>query len=61
MRLIWPNEAVATNVSDGADAFISAWADMVDANDNEINDGKFDYCRTMTSSSSVSLPLFAFS
>jgi len=59
MRLIWPNEAVAANVSDKADESISAWADMADA--KESNDGKFDFCRMMTSSSSVSFLLFTFS
>jgi protein tyrosine phosphatase (PTP) superfamily phosphohydrolase (DUF442 family) len=48
MRLIWLNEVVAANVSDGADASNFAWADMADA--NESNDGKFDFCRTATSS-----------
>jgi hypothetical protein len=57
MRLIWPNEAVAANVSDGADASISAWAEMADANEN--NDGNF--CGTKTSSSSITFQLFAFS
>jgi hypothetical protein len=56
MRLIWPNEAVAANVLYGADASDAAWIDMADA--NESNDGKFYFCRTMTSSS---FPLFAFS
>jgi len=46
--VIWPNEAVAANVSDGADASNFAWADMADA--NESNDGNFDFCRTTTSS-----------
>jgi hypothetical protein len=52
IRLIWPNEAVAANVSDEADASNSDWVNMADA--NKSNDGKFDFCRTMTSSSSVS-------
>ncbi len=59
MGLIWPNEAVAANVSDGADASVSAWADMADANKN--NDGKFDFCGTKTSSSSITFWLSAFS
>ena len=57
-RLIWPNEAVAANVSDGADKSISAWAGMADANKN--NNGKFEFCGSTTSSSSVSFPLLAF-
>ncbi len=59
MRLIWPNEAVAANVSDGADASNAAWVDMADV--NESNDGKFDFCQTTTSLSSISFPLFTFS
>jgi hypothetical protein len=59
MRLIWPNEAVAANVSDGADASNAAWVDMADV--NESNDGKFDFCQTTMSSSSVLFPLFMFS
>jgi hypothetical protein len=59
MRLIWPNEAVVANVSNGADASNAAWIDMADA--NESNNGKFDFSQTTTSSSSVSFPLFAFS
>jgi hypothetical protein len=59
MRLIWPNEAVAANVSDSANASNAAWVDMADA--KESNDGKFDFCQTTASSSSVSFPLFTFS
>jgi hypothetical protein len=59
MRLVWPNEAVAANVSNGADKSISAWADMTDA--NESSDGKFEFRGSTTSSSSVSFPLLAFS
>jgi hypothetical protein len=47
---------VAVNVLYGADASNSAWVDM--ANANESNNGKFDFCQTMTSSS---FPLFALS
>ncbi len=54
MRLTWPNEAVAANVSDGADVSNAAWADMADV--NESNDGKFDFCQTTMSSSSILLP-----
>ncbi len=46
-RLIWPNEVVAANVSDGANKSISGWADMADANKN--NDGKFEFCGSTTS------------
>jgi hypothetical protein len=56
MWLIWPNEAVAANVLYGANTSNAAWVDMADA--NESNDGKFDFCQTMTSSS---YPLFEFS
>ncbi len=42
MRLIWPNEAVAANASNGADASNAAWVDMADVNEN--NNGKFDFC-----------------
>ncbi len=56
MRLIWPNEAVAVNVSHGANESNAAQIDMADA--NESNVGKFDFCQTMTSSS---FPLFMFS
>jgi hypothetical protein len=42
MRLIWPNEADAANVPDGANVSNAAWVDMADA--NESNDGKFDFC-----------------
>jgi hypothetical protein len=59
MRLIWENEAVAANVSDGADASNAAWVDMADV--NKSNDGKFDFCQTTTSSSSISFLLFTFS
>ncbi len=59
MRLIWPNEAVEANVSDGADASNAAWVDMADA--NKSNDGKFDLCQATMSLSSVLFPLFAFS
>ncbi len=59
MRLIWPNEAGAANVSNGANASNAAWVDMADV--NKSNDGKFDFCQTMMSLSSVSFPLFAFS
>jgi hypothetical protein len=59
MRLIWLNKAVAANVSNGADASNAAWVDMADV--NESNDGKFDFCQTMTSLSSISFPLFPFS
>jgi hypothetical protein len=59
MRLIQPNEAVAANVSNGANASNAAWVVMADV--NESNDGKFDFCQTTLSSSSVSFPLFAFS
>jgi hypothetical protein len=41
MRLIWPNEAVAANVSDGANASNATWVDMADA--NKSNDDKFDF------------------
>ncbi len=41
MRLIWPNEAVAANVSDSVDVSNAAWIDMADA--KESNNGKFDY------------------
>ncbi len=41
MRLIWPNEAVAANVSDGADTSNATWVDMADV--NKSNDGKFDF------------------
>ncbi len=58
MRLIWPNEAVAANVSNGTNASNAAWVDMADA--SKSNNGKFVFCQTMTSSSSVS-QLFAFS
>ncbi len=34
MRLIWPNEAVAANVSYGADVSNAAWVDMADANES---------------------------
>jgi hypothetical protein len=57
-RLTRPIEAVAANVSDSADASNVAWADIADA--KESNDGKFDFCQTTASSSSVSFPLFAF-
>ncbi len=50
---LWP---VAANVSYGADASNAAWVDIADA--NESNDGKFDFCQTMPSSS---FPLFALS
>jgi hypothetical protein len=40
MRLIWPNEAVAANVSDVADVSNAAWVDMADV--NKSNDGKYD-------------------
>jgi hypothetical protein len=46
MRLIWPNEVVAANVSNSANAFNATWVDMADA--KESNDGKFDFCQTMT-------------
>jgi hypothetical protein len=59
MRLIWPNKAVAANVSNGANVSNAAWFDMADA--NESNYGKFDFCQTITSLSSVLFPLFAFS
>jgi hypothetical protein len=59
MRLIWLNEAVAANVSDEADAPNTAWVDMTDV--NKSTDGKFDFCQTTASSSSISFPLFAFS
>jgi hypothetical protein len=59
MRLIWLNEAVAANVSDGANVSNATWVDMADV--NESNDGKFDFCQMMTSSSSLLFPLFAFS
>jgi hypothetical protein len=59
MRLIWPNEAVAANVPNGADASNATWVDMADV--NKSNNGKFDFCQTMTSLSSVLFPLFAFS
>jgi hypothetical protein len=59
MRLIWPNEAVAANVSNGANVSNAAWVDMADV--NERNDGKFDFCQTTTPLSSVSFPLFVFS
>ena len=59
MRLIWPNEAVAANVSNQANASNSARVDVADA--NKSNDGNFDFCGMMTSSSSVSFPLFVFS
>jgi hypothetical protein len=47
---------VAANVLYGADASNAAWVDMADA--NESNNGKFDFCQTMTSSS---FSLFALS
>jgi hypothetical protein len=59
MRLIRPNEAVAANVSNGANASNAAWVDMADV--NKSNNGKFDFCQMTTSSSSVLFPLFAFS
>jgi hypothetical protein len=59
MRLVWPNEVVAANVSNGADKSISAWAVMTDA--NKSSDGKFEFRGSTTSSSSVSFPLLAFS
>ena len=59
MRLIWPNEAVAANVSDGANASNAAWVDMADV--NKSNDGKFDFCQTITSLSSILFLLFVFS
>jgi hypothetical protein len=52
-------EAVAANVSNSANASNATWADMADA--KESNDGKFDFCQTTASLSSVSFPLFAFS
>ncbi len=58
MRLIWPNEAVAANVSDETNASNAAWVDMADA--NKSNNGKFVFCQTTTSLSSVLFPLFAF-
>ena len=58
--LIWPNEAVAANVSDVADASNSAWVDMA-ADANESNEGEFNFCGMMASLSSVSFPLFVFS
>ncbi len=51
--MLWP---VAANVLYGANASNAAWVDM--ANANQSNDGKFDFCQTMTSSS---FPLFALS
>ena len=45
--------------SNEANASNSAWVDMAD--DNESNDGKFDFCGTTTSLSSVPFPLFVFS
>ena len=60
MILIWPNEAVAANVSNVADASNSAWVDMA-ADANKSNDGEFNFCGMMTSLSSVSFPLFVFS
>jgi hypothetical protein len=59
MRLTRPIEAVAANMSDSTDASNIAWADMADA--KESNDGKFDFCQTMASLSSVLFPLFAIS
>jgi hypothetical protein len=59
MRLIWPNEAVAANVSNGADASKAAWVDMADV--NKSNDGKFDFCQMTTSLSSILFLLFASS
>jgi hypothetical protein len=56
MRLIWPNEAVAANVSYGANASNAAWVNMADA--KESNDSKLDFWQTMTSSS---FQLFGFS
>jgi hypothetical protein len=50
MRLIWPNEAVAANVSDSANASNAALVDTADA--NESKDGKFDFCQ-MTASFSI--------
>jgi hypothetical protein len=47
MRLVWPNEAVAANVSNGADKSISAWAVMTDA--NKSSDGKFEFRGSTTS------------
>jgi hypothetical protein len=61
--MLWPKAGlkamlwlVAANVSYGADASNAAWVDLVDA--NKSNDGKFDFCQMMTSSS---FPLFALS
>ncbi len=59
MRLIWPNEAVAANVFNGADASNATWVVMADV--NKSNDGKFDFCQTTMSLSSISFQLFAFS
>ncbi len=58
-RLTQLIEAVADNVSDSADASNATWADMAVA--KESNDGKFDFCQTMASLSSILIPLFAFS
>ena len=58
-RLTRPIEAVAANVFDVANVSNAAWADMADA--KESNDGKFDFCQTMASLSSILIPLFAFS
>jgi hypothetical protein len=59
MRLIWLNEAVAANVSDGANASNATWVDLADV--NESNDGKFDFCQTTMSLPSILFQLFPFS
>ncbi len=59
MRLIWPTEAVATNVFNRADAFNAAWVDMADV--NKSSNGRFDFCQMVASSSSVLFPLSSFS
>jgi hypothetical protein len=57
-KLTRPIEAVAANVPNSVNASNAAWADMTNA--KESNNGKFDFCQTMTSSSLVSFPLFTF-
>jgi hypothetical protein len=59
MMLIWLTRPLMPLKSNEANASNSAWVDMVDA--NESNDGKFDFCGTTTSLSSVPFPLLVFS
>jgi hypothetical protein len=59
MMLIWLTSPLMPLKSNEANASNSAWVDMADA--NESNDGKFDFCGTTTSVSSVPFPLFVFS